>query len=265
MNEIKPFYQGTSYATPARQPGALTRLMPSLSFYLRILGVVWRANRHVARGGYDSVAWHDSSVETVHVLEASGCRLQVEGLEQLQGIDRPCIFIGNHMSTLETFVLPSLIMPQGFDLTYVIKRSLTEYPLFGPVVNSRDPVVVERSNPREDLRAVMQGGLERLANGRSIIIFPQSTRSVDFEPKHFNSIAVKLAKKAGVPVVPVALLTWAWSAGKVIKDFGPIIPSRTIHFAFGAPLEIGGNGQAEHQQVSDFIASHLKRWRDSDR
>jgi 1-acyl-sn-glycerol-3-phosphate acyltransferase len=47
----------------------------------------------------------------------------------------------------------------------------------------------------------------------------------------------------------------------MVKDFGPIIPSRTIHFAFGEPMEITGKGQEEQQSIVDFIQSHLKRWR----
>jgi 1-acyl-sn-glycerol-3-phosphate acyltransferase len=179
------------------------------------------------------------------------------------GLDRPCIFIGNHMSTLETFVLPSLIMPHVSDLTYVIKRSLVTYPVFGHVVNTRDPVVVERVNPRDDLRVVMEEGAKRLLQGRSLIIFPQHTRTVDFDPKQFNSIGIKLAKKANALVIPVALRTWAWSSGKRVKDFGPLHPERTIHFAFGKPFAVTGKGQEEQQRLVDFIQQHLARWQDA--
>jgi 1-acyl-sn-glycerol-3-phosphate acyltransferase len=165
------------------------------------------------------------------------------------------------MSTLETFVLPSLIMPQGQDLSYVIKRSLVEYPVFGDVVKARDPVVVDRVNPREDLKTVMEEGAKRLEQGRSLIIFPQHTRTVDFNPKKFNTIGVKLAQRTGAVVIPVALLTWAWSSGKKFKDFGPIIPSRTIHFAFGEPMEISDKGQEEHQRIVEFIQKNLDKWR----
>ena len=259
MKNIKAFYQGTDYRTPQRQIGLLSRLFPTLTFYIKVIAIVVKAGWAAKRGHYDSVDWYSSSAATVRVLEGTGCRLVITGLEHLQNIDRPCIFIGNHMSTLETFVLPSLIMPHGFDLTYVIKRSLVDYPLFGDVVNSRDPVVVNRVNPREDLKVVLEEGTLRLEQGRSMIIFPQHTRTVDFDPRQFNSIGIKLAQRTGAIVVPVALLTWAWSSGKMIKDFGPIFPSRTIHFAFGAPLEVTGKGQAEQQQIVDFIQEHLNR------
>jgi 1-acyl-sn-glycerol-3-phosphate acyltransferase len=61
-------------------------------------------------------------------------------------------------------------------------------------------------------------------------------------------------------VVPFALLTWAWSTGKLIKDFGRIIPSRTIHFAFGEPMQVSGKGQEEQQRIVDFIQGNLEGW-----
>lgn len=261
MKNIKAFYQGTEYHTPQHDIGLLTRLFPTLLFYLKIIAIVCRASWAARRGKYDSVDWYGSSAASVRALEETGCHLEVTGLEHLQGIDRPCIFIGNHMSTLETFVLPSLIMPQGFDLTYVIKRSLVDYPVFGDVVKTRNPVVVDRVNPRDDLKVVMEEGARRLEQGRSLVIFPQHTRTVDFDPKQFNSICIKLAQRTRTIVVPVALLTWAWSSGKMLKDFGPIFPSRTIHFAFGEPMEVSGRGQEEQQRIVDFIQGHLKRWR----
>ena len=263
MDNLKPFYEGTEYHTPERKIDILSRWFPTLSFYLKLIWIVWTDNRKIKRGIYDSVAWYDGSVRTTRALEMVGCRLDVTGMEHLKGIDRPCIFISNHMSSLETFVMPALFMPQGFDLSYVVKRSLVDYPVFGALVNARDPVVVDRVNPREDLKAVMEEGARRLEQGRSLVIFPQHTRTVDFDPKQFNSIGIKLAKRTGAIVVPVALLTWAWSSGKTIKDSGPIIPSRTIHFAVGEPMEVVGKGQEEQAKIVAFIEEHLKKWRDT--
>ena len=222
--------------------------------------MVLRSSNAARKGTYDDVAWHDSSVEVVDSLESVGCRLQVSGMEHLANLEGPCIFIGNHMSTLETFVLPSLIMPHGFNLTYVVKRSLIEYPVFKHVMRSRNPVVVDRVNPRDDLKVVMEEGQRRLEEGMSLVIFPQHTRTIDFQPKEFNTIGVKLARKAGVPVVPLALLTWAWSRGSVLKDYGPIIPSRTIHFAFDTPLQISGRGNEEQEAIVRFIQNKLAAW-----
>jgi 1-acyl-sn-glycerol-3-phosphate acyltransferase len=255
-------FHEAGYSTPERPPGWLARIFPSAMFYPKVIGIVLRCSRMARLGRYDYVAWARSSEEVIGFLEASGCRLQVEGLANLDAVDQPCVFIGNHMSTLETFALPAMIVPRCGQLTFVVKRSLVEYPFFKYVMRSRNPVVVDRVNPRDDLKAVMEQGAARLAAGYSIIIFPQHTRSIAFNPEQFNSIGIKLAARTGAPVVPVALQTSAWSPGKHFKDYGPIVPSRPIRFAFGSPFVVTGKGNEEHQRVVRFIQGHLEQWGD---
>jgi 1-acyl-sn-glycerol-3-phosphate acyltransferase len=83
----------------------------------------------------------------------------------------------------------------------------------------------------------------------------------EFNPAQFNTIGIKLAQKAGVPVVPLALLTDAWENGFLIKDFGRINTMKKAHFAFGKPLMIKNRGAEEHQQTIDFIATKLQEWK----
>ena len=186
-------------------------------------------------------------------------QFEITGTDHFSRLEGPCVFIGNHMSTLDAFVLPTIIQPLK-PVTFVVKQSLVEYPIFGHLMRSRDPIVVGRTNPREDLKAVLEGGAERLQSGISIVVFPQTTRTALFDPAAFNSIGIKLAKRAQVPVVPLALKTDAWANGARLKDFGRIDPAKTVHFAFGEPLRVQGSGAAEHQQVVEFIRGHLVSW-----
>jgi 1-acyl-sn-glycerol-3-phosphate acyltransferase len=133
-------------------------------------------------------------------------------------------------------------------------------PVFGPIMRSRKPVLVGRTNPREDLKVVLEGGTEKLNSGQSIVIFPQSTRALVFNSEDFNSLGIKLAIKAGVPVIPIALKTDAWGIGRLVKEFGPIDRRKKVHFAFGEPLTIQGRGSDEHQKVVNFIQEHLAKW-----
>jgi 1-acyl-sn-glycerol-3-phosphate acyltransferase len=247
------------YQTPETKPGWFDRSFPTLSFYRSAVAVVFSAASLAKKGKYGDVQWCTSSYRILKALERIGGRVTVDGLQHLEGLEGPCVVVGNHMSTLETFVLPYLIAPYR-PMTFVVKQSLVEYPVFKHVMRSRDPIVVGRENPREDLRAMMEGGLARLQQGISIVVFPQTTRMVEFDASQFNSIGVKLAKKAGVPVVPIALRTHAWSNGRLLKDFGNIHPERAVHFAFGAPLHIEGNGSVQQEQLVQHIQAHLKQW-----
>jgi 1-acyl-sn-glycerol-3-phosphate acyltransferase len=75
-----------------------------------------------------------------------------------------------------------------------------------------------------------------------------------------TSIGVKLAKKAEVPIVPLALRTDAWMNGKYLKDFGRFNIERKVYFAFAPALRVAGKGNEEHQRITERIAAQLGRW-----
>jgi 1-acyl-sn-glycerol-3-phosphate acyltransferase len=135
------------------------------------------------------------------------------------------------------------------------------YPLLGRILQTLEPVTVTRGDPRADLKKVLTGGEEQLRKGRSVVIFPQTTRSTGFDPSAFNTLGVKLAARVGVPAMPLALRTDFWSPGRFIKDFGPIRPNNNIHFAFGPPLEVTkATARSAHEQVVAFLRTHLSSW-----
>jgi 1-acyl-sn-glycerol-3-phosphate acyltransferase len=253
---------GDTYITDPKIPRSLLPgafLCPTFIFYPKAFRIVWKGSRQALKGIYDGADWAGSSLDILCALEKAGLRIEITGLDNLRITKGPVVYIANHMSTLETFVLPCIIQPVK-EVTFIVKQSLVSMPVFGPVMRSRDPVVVGRANARDDLRAVLEEGSKRLAAGRSIVVFPQSTRSLDFNPAEFNTLGIKLALKAGVPVVPVALKTDAWGIGKIIKDFGPLDKNKKVHFTFGKPMEIQGRGTDEHRKIIAFIQDNLARW-----
>ncbi len=256
-------YSNETYLTGPRTISLPARIAPSLFFYWRFFGIVYTASRKAKRGVYDDAEWYNSSFQVVDCLERIGIRFQVTGIEHFQKVEGPCVVIGNHMSMMETVVLP-IIIGSVKRLTFVIKESLLAYPVFKHIMRSRDPIAVSRTNPRQDLVKVMELGMERLEGGVSIIVFPQTTRAATFDPAQMSSIGVKLAKKAGVPIMPLALKTSAWKNGKIIKDLGKIDVPNDVHFAFDAPLTVQGKGTEEHQRIVDFIQNKLREWKETD-
>ena len=255
----RPLGSVASYTTP-KGPPRTSVFIASLRFYPRLVLTVLRASPKAKRGLYSSEDWSDSSIETIRNLEIAGCRFAIEGLHNVSAFEGPAVYVGNHMSTLETFALPGIIDPMK-PVTFVIKPSLMDYPLFRHVMRSRNPIVVSRDNPRQDLVTVLEEGRRRLEEGISIVLFPQTTRRLDFDPAQFNSLGVKLAKSAGVPIVPFALKTDAWANGSFIKEFGPIDPKKAVHFAFAPPIRVGGNGKEAHEAVLRFIEGKVREWR----
>jgi 1-acyl-sn-glycerol-3-phosphate acyltransferase len=238
----------------------LARNAPTLIFYAKMVYIVWKSNRLAQKGIYNGEAWVHSSVEIIKALESVGTHFEIQNLDFYRDLEEPCVFVGNHMSILETFVLPCLIQPYR-NITFVVKESLISYPFFGPVLRSRDPVVVGRVNPRDDLKIVLEEGQNRLNHNVSVVIFPQTTRSPIFDTNKFNTLGVKLAKRANVPVVPFALKTDAWGLGRRLKDFGKISPEKTVRIHFGNPMHISGSGKEEHHTIIEFISAKLNDWR----
>lgn len=250
---------GPTYFSPPRKIPWRHRHFPSLFFYLRLIVIYLTSWARARSGTYSDLAWRKASAAVVGALESVGVRLEIEGLEVLAGVKGPCVIVANHMSTLETFVLPCLV-PLEKPVTFVVKDTLLRYPVFGPIIGSRNPVAVTRKDAREDLRRVLEGGAERLGRGISLIIFPQTTRMADFDPSRFNSIGAKLAGRAGAAIVPVALATDAWGVGYPLKDFGLIRPERTVRIRFGEPIPAGTDARASQTRAVAFLSETLGSW-----
>jgi 1-acyl-sn-glycerol-3-phosphate acyltransferase len=254
---------GDTYVTPAdNRRDFLDRLGlgAPLWFYTLHSRIVLRSRSLALKDRYDDAEWVRASWDILRSLERCGARFHIAGLDHIRAADGPVVFVSNHMSTLETQIFPCLIAPIK-PVTFIVKRSLTTMPIFGPVMRSRDPITVGRVNPREDMVEVMTEGTKRLQAGTSVIVFPQATRHQVFQPARFNSLGVKVAGRAGVPVVPVAIKTDFWRPGRGWrKDFGPLDRSQPIHMEFGAPLAVEGNGKVQHEAVVEFIRSRLVAW-----
>lgn len=262
---MQSIFNTDTYDTPIDKPRFWRdrlSLNTRMFFVSGVVNVINTARILANKGRYDDKAWVKSSTDIFKIIEGCGGKIHLRGLNHISSCQEPVVFISNHMSTLETFVFPCIIAPL-MKVTFVVKNSLVDHPFFGPVMRSRNPIVVGRDNPREDFKIVMEKGKALLEQGISVIIFPQSTRALTFEPEKFNSLGVKLAKAAHVKVIPVAIKTNFWGNGKVLKDLGPLSRNQPIYMTFGEPLSIKGSGKEEHQFIIDFIQRKLSDWESS--
>lgn len=228
-------------------------------YYMKLLRIVWSAHVIAKRGEFDTKVWGAHSLAVLSCMEEVGARVDISGMEHPGKIGGPTVFVGNHMSMVDLLLLPAILLTFN-RMAAVAKESLLTYPLFGAVMRSCDPIVVSRKNPREDLVKVLREGKACLQQGRSVALFPQATRSTVFNPAKFNSLGIKLAKSAGVPVTPLALKTDFLKNGRIIKDFSSLDRSKVIRFKFGEPLHVDGMGRETHQKVIRFISDSLKEW-----
>lgn len=256
------FFNVNSYNTPlTRRASLAAKIFPgvSLTFYAQMIDIIVHASGLARKGQLNDELWAEHSLRILKALENVGIKVHIAGINHIASTPGPVVFVGNHMSVLETFVLPAVILPYK-PVTFVVKQSLIDYPVFKHIMRTRNPIVVGRQNAREDLTQVLHQGEERLKTGLSVVVFPQSTRTVEFSREKFNTLGIKLAKRANVAIVPVAIKTDTWGNGKWLKDFGPIDVNKDVYMEFSAPLQVEARGQETHEQILSFIANRLSAW-----
>jgi 1-acyl-sn-glycerol-3-phosphate acyltransferase len=234
-------------------------------YYARLAWSVWTGYLRVLTGRYGTTGHTRCSIDTLRIAEDCGGRIFITGAARLARHPGPVVFIANHMSMLETLILPYMLIaynPTG--LINVVKESLLRYPVFGKLLRSTFPIGVGRQNARNDLLEILNQGVAALQGGKSMLVFPQSTRRMDLNAEDFNSIGVKLAKRANVPLVPVALKTDFQGVGGLLRDFGAIRRDRPIRIEFGDPVMISGLGREEHAQTVQFIVEKVRTWQKQD-
>ena len=249
------------YHSPAEAQRGLHRLMGrfDLWYHLHTLRIVVEGSQLVRRGRYTRAAWSHSSFRTIQAVERCGGQVHILGAGALARARGPAVIISNHMSMAEVFILPCVVMAFS-DVSFVIKESLLRYPLFGTLLRGCHVITVTRENPRQDLKLVLEQGAKALAAGRSVIVFPQATRRAYFAPAEVNSLGVKLAVRAGVPVVPLAVKTDFQANGRWIKEVGSLNRHLPLHFHFADPIDPRGAEKNTHAAVVAWIRSHMLAW-----
>ncbi len=205
---------------------------------------------------FETTHWGDFGIAVLRMMERLGAEAEFSGFERVRNLGMPVVWVSNHMSPLETYILPSALLAFS-RLSVVMKRSLTKYPVFGRIVRAIHPICLDRKSAVEDLRTMMTQGCEALKAGRSVLVFPEGSRFREFDPERFNSIGVKLAQRAGVPMVPVAVYTDAMQIGGLCKDLFSIHAERKIRIVCGEPVFPDIPPREALGRARDFIAASL--------
>lgn len=125
----------------------------------------------------------------------------LEGKELLPK-DGKYMWVCNHQSNFDPII--SLWAFKESKLTYVMKKNILKLPLIGRFLLGAGFLPIDRENDRKSVEAIIHA-TNRVANGGTIGIFPEGTRSKTKEMKTFRSGAFKIAQRAKAPIVVVAL------------------------------------------------------------
>ncbi|MGM0681864.1 MAG: lysophospholipid acyltransferase family protein [Thermodesulfobacteriota bacterium] len=178
------------------------------------------------------------------LLKAGGVRVIVRGLENIKD-DRPYIFAANHQSQFDIFAMHAAF-PHEF--CWLAKKELFRIPLFGQAMRLAGYLPVDRSHGRQAMKSLIEAA-KSIAEGSSVIIFPEGTRSPDGRLQRFKGGSTIIAVKSGVPMVPVAI-----SGTHDILPKGKLLARPgTITIKVGKPLDTSGFTMKQKHELADLV------------
>lgn len=139
------------------------------------------------------------------MLAVAGVRVDVQGLENLP--DETALFVGNHQGN---FDIPIILSKLGPLKSIVAKKETAHIPGIKTWMENFDCIFMDRGNPRQSLQSLNRAQ-ELLEQGRSVIIFPEGTRSKGTDMIEFKPGALRCAVKAKALIVPF-VIDGSWRA-----------------------------------------------------
>jgi 1-acyl-sn-glycerol-3-phosphate acyltransferase len=159
------------------------------------------------------------------LLAVSFIHVRAEGLEKLDPRGS-YVFVANHASFMD---IPAILLRLPYQFRFFAKQGLYRIPFLGTHLRRAGHLPVDRSSPRASLKSMSAGGRLIAERGISVLLFPEGGRSPD-GLREFRDGAAYIAIKAGVPVVPIAIV-----------GMRRLLPMGSIHIRRGNVVLRAGN------------------------
>ncbi len=184
------------------------------------------------------------------LLAVSFIRVRCEALENLDP-SATYVFVANHSSYMD---IPALLTCLPYQFRFFAKKGLYKIPFLGTHLRRAGHLPVDRSSARNSLKSMTEGARIIAQRRVSVLLFPEGGRS----PKglrQFKEGAAYIAIKAGVPVVPIAIV-----------GMRRLLPQGSIHLRsgiatirIGEPIETGGFTVSDRAELNQRLYSEISR------
>ena len=173
-------------------------LIPAISLYAVVLGAASIVSSLFDRHGY--FAHRCARAWSWLILKTTGVRVSIEGLDRIVP-GTTYVFVSNHQSFYD---IPVAFNSLPFQLRIIAKASLASFPVLGWHLKRGGHLFVDRDRP--DRSGILQRWRALVAEGLSLIVYAEGTRSPDGHVARFKAGSFLLAIEAGLPIVPLAVI-----------------------------------------------------------
>ncbi len=128
--------------------------------------------------------------------------LHLFGIERIQVGELPkgpCLIVSNHLSWIDILMIGSML-----NVRFLSKAEVASWPLVGRLASGAGTLFVHRGDRRSADRA-LEDITDALMQGDQVVVFPEGTSTRGPMPIKFRSRLIEAARRANVPVVPMAL------------------------------------------------------------
>jgi 1-acyl-sn-glycerol-3-phosphate acyltransferase len=174
------------------------------------------------------------------VLFLAGIRLKVRGLEKLNR-NSGYVYVGNHRSHVDAAVVFRTVPG---DVRFLIKKEVFRIPLVSFALRTMGMIEVDRSNPEASAQSIDRA-VSEIRAGRSVILFPEGTRSRQEKTLPFKKGAFVLAIKSQAPVIPFSLI----GAHQALKPDSILLYGGEVELIFHDPIETKGLDLEDREQL----------------
>ena len=181
-----------------------------------------------------------------------GVRYRLEGVENVPA--GPVIYVCNHQSYWESIAFTAFVP----HINVVSKAEAMEIPVFGWGLRHAPMTPVFRGRKGANLRRILREARQSLAQGRSILIFPEGTRvGPGCRRPHLRGLELLYAA-CDAPLVPVVHNAGlCWTAGFAVKHAGEIVLRFCPAIAPGQdPARIARQTEALLNREKDALLLH---------
>lgn len=183
------------------------------------------------------------------LLGACGVRLSVEGREKVDPAQR-YIVVSNHQSHID---VPCLMRALPIPVRFIAKRELFKVPIFGRAMRALGEVDVDRRNPAEAHRKLMEAQ-EGVARVYSLLFFAEGHRSPDGRLLPFKRGAVVMALQLGLPLLPVAVS----GTNRILRPGWNALRPGPARVEIGDPIQPGEDTPAERERLLAAVREQIE-------
>lgn len=186
------------------------------------------------------------------ILRLSGIKYSVSGLENINMDEKSYFFASNHASALD---IPLAFAGIPVWLVSIAKIELKSIPILGWVMSTAGHVFIDRKNKEKAFSSLENSKKTLNINSKSVLIFPEGTRTQNGELLNFKTGGLKMAIDLGIPVVPIACK----GTYEMLKKGSRKIGNNKLELKIGRPIDTKVKNNLDKKDLAHLLKISIEK------